>query len=242
MSELIVRDTEVKMEARRAVYDTKKKRAIIDALGSLTQAAAAKRLKTVTGWEKVTPQQLGRWKKSTDHKKKRSGPKPNLEFEEAVLDQLIFTTLEKIDGKERAKIEANVMYSNAILSRAARKVQESARFKDDSKVKPLKFTRPWIRGLLLRHALRRRRITASDKVHHPQPLPLPCPSPCSCHLHTHPTHTHLHSSSSGACGAGACGAGACGAGACGADACGAGACGAGAPFLMACLPGTSGAT
>ena len=114
---------------------------------------------------------------------KRSGPKPNLEFEEAVLDQLIFTTLEKIDGKERAKIEANVMYSNAILSRAARKVQESARFKDDSKVKPLKFTRPWIRGLLLRHALRRRRITASDKVHHPQPLPLPPPlAPCSCHL------------------------------------------------------------
>jgi len=41
---------------------------------------------------------------------------------------------------------------------------KDARFAADEKVQKLKFSPRWIYGLLKRHALRRRRITAAEKV------------------------------------------------------------------------------
>lgn len=89
----------------------------------------------------------------------------NLVYEQAVLDELIFTSLmENEDGKEKAVVQANVRFSHALIVRAAQKVQQHERFKDDLKVRQLKHRRTWIKGLLRRHALRRRRITAAEKV------------------------------------------------------------------------------
>ena len=36
----------------------------------------------------------------------------NSEFEQAVLDELIFTSLEKVDGEQKAIVEANVAFTH----------------------------------------------------------------------------------------------------------------------------------
>lgn len=40
-----------------------------------------------------------------------------------MLDELILTSLETVDGKDKAVIEANVMFSHTLTVRAAQKVQ-----------------------------------------------------------------------------------------------------------------------
>ena len=80
-----------------------------------------------------------------------------------MLDEVIYTSLQAVNGREKAVVEANVAYSYALLKRAARKIKASPAFQNNLKVQGLKFSDRWVGGLLKRHALRRRRITATEK-------------------------------------------------------------------------------
>ena len=189
---LATRMNEAQLPNMRTMWKDHEKVAILARVAGRNNSAAADFLKTQPGFERMTSQLIGRWRKeaatakeramaadaaagaaggsgSTTGKRKRKrkhagGRKPNLEFEQAVLDQLIFTSLEKVDGKDSAVIEANVTFSYALIIHAGQKVQKEERFKSNPKVQSCKFSRKWIGGMLRRHALRRRRITASDKV------------------------------------------------------------------------------
>lgn len=186
---LSVRKQEVVLSSkRRKDYD---KMAILKQVAHVPKHAhAAAFLNTISGYEKINGQMIGAWRKeaaasskleeaaagaasegasgSSSRKRKRKpkhggGRKVNAAFEEAVRDELIFTSLEKVDDKVKAVVEANVAFSHALIIRAAQKVQQTERFQDDRKVQALKFRRTWIAGWLRRQVLRRRRITASEK-------------------------------------------------------------------------------
>lgn len=142
---------------KRMTYFNAQKRQVVAAIPeNISLHQAAKRLKTLPGYEKITPQQLSRW--STSKPKQNTRPKTSSSFEKAVLDELL------VNGREEAVLVANVTHSYHIIVRAARKIQERAEYREDLRVKHLKFTKPWVKGWLRRQALRRRRVTASKKV------------------------------------------------------------------------------
>ena len=62
------------------------------------------------------------------------------------------------------RIHANITYSYAILRAPAKAAAQSVRWKDEEKIKNLKFTDKWVRGFLTRASMTRRKITTEDKV------------------------------------------------------------------------------
>ena len=182
--EIKPRRHEVNLSAKRAVYTLAQKSGIVAQTKGLPAPEAVKRVREIPGFDKVDAKQIRRWRKEEDawqaleaeqaaapsgfkrkrrEKKHAGGRKVNTAFKQAVVDELIFTSLEKVDGAEKAVVEANVMYSHALIVSAAESVKQMEQFKDDAKVRSLEFSRPWIRGLLRRAVLRRRRITATEK-------------------------------------------------------------------------------
>ena len=63
-----------------------------------------------------------------------------------------------------AKIIFNVAYSYDVIIETAKEVQSKASWQLNEQVKKLHFSSRWVRGLLDRAALRRRKITREDKV------------------------------------------------------------------------------
>eukprot|EP00966_Prymnesium_polylepis_P068996 1602856-Prymnesium_polylepis.1 len=146
------------------MYTPAQKRKVVEQTAGMQPAAAIKYLKTVAGYEKVNKKMLKCWRRNDGKAKRKSGVKPYVEFEKAVLDDLIYSEVELIDGKETAVVKANVVYSHAMIETAAKKIQATDEFKFDPKVAAMKFSRPWIRGWLRRNALRKHRVTATEKV------------------------------------------------------------------------------
>ena len=108
------------------------------------------------------PQQLSRW--SHPSVKRKMGRPANEMFEQRVLDEMLFTSLKKVDNEEKAAVVANICYSHDTIIHAAKKVQREVEFQGDLRVKKLKFRRTWVRGCLRRNAMRPRRITAQSKT------------------------------------------------------------------------------
>jgi hypothetical protein len=147
---------------RRSTYDKKTKASILNLIGEATGASAVKRLKYTPGFEKVTPTMVRKWR--TPGPCKRRGKKVNLEFEAQIIGQMIYTEFENVNGVELALVKANVAHSYAVIQRAGEMVEALPQFKEDDKVQKLKFSRCWVRGFLRRAALRRRRVTATEKI------------------------------------------------------------------------------
>lgn len=81
-------------------------------------------LRKVTG-SMMQMQMVERW--SVSGAKRKLGRKSNQEFRREVLDQLVFTTLERVDGEDRAVVVANVCYSHAMMIQAATTVKQQPR-------------------------------------------------------------------------------------------------------------------
>mmetsp|Transcript_35337 Transcript_35337/g.113596 ORF Transcript_35337/g.113596 Transcript_35337/m.113596 type:complete len:192 (-) Transcript_35337:189-764(-) len=105
---------------------------------------------------------LQRWQRSGP--KRKTGPKVCAAFEQEVLDKLVYRAVEDVANPESATIVANVTYSYAAIKLAASQVADEPKWKENPLVNKLKFSKPWTRGWLKRVALRRRRVTASQKV------------------------------------------------------------------------------
>ena len=65
---------------------------------------------------------------------RRRGRKVNKEFEEAVLGQLIFTSLQEVEEEEKAVVVANVIYSQDVVQTAAAMVKKLPQFIQDERV------------------------------------------------------------------------------------------------------------
>lgn len=81
-----------------------------------------------------------------------------------MLDELVFTSLEKVDNEAKAMIVANVCFSLHFIVMAAKKVQARLERKDDKLVNQLKFRRKWIQCWLRQQAMLPRRGTAQAQA------------------------------------------------------------------------------
>ena len=135
---------------RRMTYNPKAKVMAVEALEKLktehpkaTKKELQGKVRSAVGDKKLRVQNVERWGVAKVIKKR--GRKVNEAFEQAVLDQLVFTTLEKVDNVEKAVVIANVCYSHDIIRRAVEMTLQQPSFKDDAKLQKMKYTRPWIK-------------------------------------------------------------------------------------------------
>ena len=162
------RDPYFNLKATRVRYSQSTKRKVIALVQhascsqGITTEMAVKQLKRVSGYEKVASTSLRKWQKAEPSNKR--GRKVCSEFEAQIISQSIFTSFSKVDAIEVAVIEANVAHSYAVIKQAAEVVQKFPAYLSNQVVQNLKFSSPWVKGFLGRAALRRRRVTASEKV------------------------------------------------------------------------------
>ena len=151
------------LKPRRSQYSSNSRARVVGlAEGAESPAAIVKRLKKVSGYEKVTPTMVKRWRTAGPNKKR--GKKVNAALEQQILGQMIYTEFEEVNGVEVALVKANISHSYAVIQAAAKIAQALPQFAADDKIKNLMFSRPWVKGFLKRAALRRRRVTASEKI------------------------------------------------------------------------------
>ena len=134
----------------------------------------------------TTMHRLNRWIRISIANKQegKKGRKVAIEFEKDLWGELILVVYDKDDdepkedkqdepkkkktkGKEsvgeKGKIVANVVYTYAIVVRAAEELQKSEKYKDDKLVQRFKFSNRWVRNFLHRNKFVRRRITREEK-------------------------------------------------------------------------------
>ena len=88
-----VREAEVKVADKRVTYTRQQKRAVLEQVVGMIPKDAAQKMKKIKGYEKVTGKQIKRWRDAAEKEqasgkraKHGGGPKPNLAFEQAVID------------------------------------------------------------------------------------------------------------------------------------------------------------
>jgi hypothetical protein len=152
------------IKKKRRSYSGKEKAAAVEAVASLvgSMSSKAKALARTDGYDKVRGDQLRKWETPTVAMKR--GPKVNLKFEQAVLDQLVYTQVAELDDASKVGVVANVAYSYAVVEQAAKAAQRLPEFADDGKLQKLKFTPPWIKSFLDRSSMHRRVVSTTDKV------------------------------------------------------------------------------
>eukprot|EP00310_Coccolithus_braarudii_P012202 CAMPEP_0183346326 /NCGR_PEP_ID=MMETSP0164_2-20130417/11483_1 /TAXON_ID=221442 /ORGANISM="Coccolithus pelagicus ssp braarudi, Strain PLY182g" /LENGTH=133 /DNA_ID=CAMNT_0025517585 /DNA_START=315 /DNA_END=713 /DNA_ORIENTATION=+ len=130
------------IKQRRLSYTAKSKVHMVSALEALkkenpkdSKVELQKKLRGATG-SKVQVQMVEKWGTATAARKR--GRRVNEAFERAVLDQLIFTSLEIVNDVQHAVVVANVCYSHALILTAVDMVKKSDTFVNDEKVQALK--------------------------------------------------------------------------------------------------------
>lgn len=150
------------LKAKRRSFDFSDKRAIIELAESSSVKEAVKLAHQTPGFEKVTAQQVKRWMEAKPAKK--MGRPVNDEFEQGVLDNLVFTEIVKKDSADEIAVVANVAYSYASIRQAAIMGASEEKFENEETVRKMKFSNNWIGSWLQRVAFRRRRITTAEKT------------------------------------------------------------------------------
>ncbi len=170
---------EAQLPAKRRAYSSEVKKRIFALLERKNgnKAATVRMLKGKRGYETVSERVLRRWVK--EHKagtatKKKTGRAVNTTFEAAVLSNLVYTVLEKapdtLDAAKHAHIVANVAHSYLVIKQAAQMARQLPQFAENETVQNLKFSNKWVVAFLQRCALRRRRVTATEKELPPVPV------------------------------------------------------------------------
>jgi hypothetical protein len=122
-------------------------------------------LRARSGWAQMSRRVLRGWvvkaQTSTAAPPRAAGGRPvNVAFEDEVMQRLMFTTLK--DGL--AEVQASAAYTYDNIRMAAVSTAKEDAWKDDAKVKKLKFTNKWVKSFLDRRRLVRRKVTAQQKV------------------------------------------------------------------------------
>ena len=173
------------LKAKRQKYDVAAKIKLLDAANTHGPTYAISLAHNMTGYDHVCRRVLRRWRHELMNVKKKTGRRGTRDdFNYAVLEQLIFASVDKNDEQEPSKlrVEANVAFSTAIVQHAAKLVQATAAFQEDKKVQALKFTKPWVKTWSRNMRLIRRRVTTTIKK---------LPPPEAVREHMHNLHEHL---------------------------------------------------
>lgn len=159
--------------SKRRKYSQSEKSAIMHIAETSSSSVASKIVKRTPGFQSLSARQINRW--AVPKVQKKMGRPSNDEFRAAVLDNLIFSSVVNAHTVEKLVIEANVVYSWAVVTQAARLVQTSPAFVNDHKVQALKFSKPWVATFLHKSGLNRRRVTNVEKI-------LPPPEQVQAHM------------------------------------------------------------
>ena len=127
------------VKAKRVNYPDKQKRNILEIVADIeddaradctkNRVATVARINLIRGYEHVTDTMIRRWSTSTVLNKR--GRKINWSFEEQVVAQLVFTSIEMVDSVEQAVVVANVAYSHSVIRQAAEVAQGMPAFAED---------------------------------------------------------------------------------------------------------------
>lgn len=147
--------------SKRRTYTLKERSVIMQAADKTSASTTAKAVKRKPGFDKVRKQTIDRW--NTPKVPKRMGRPTNDHFRVAVLDELIYSSVEKVNDVEKLVVQANVAYSWALIVQAAELVKKRPEFLNDPMVKKLQFTKPWVSTFRQKSGLSRRRVTNVEK-------------------------------------------------------------------------------
>jgi hypothetical protein len=114
------------------------------------------------GFEQISVYQLKQWLIKRHKQKKRRGKKVVTAFEEDVWSRLVYATLSTQNGVSVATVQTSIVYSYAIVVRAAEDARNTG-YLDDPRIMALKFSDKWVRCFLKLEDMRRRKITHEQK-------------------------------------------------------------------------------
>jgi hypothetical protein len=84
-------------------------------------------------------------------------------FEDCLLNKFLYKVLRKIDNVEMSVVKANAFHSYHVVAEAAWALKREEQWRDDPIVKPLTFSKHWVKRFFERAGFRRRRVTATFK-------------------------------------------------------------------------------
>ena len=168
VSELVLKRVAVTLPmltCKRRKIDNAKKLEIIDLAAEKGVSHAINVARNTVGYERLTRSQLQRWRRNI-LKPKRKGGRPTCsdDFSRAVLNNLMYGSIDKAEGEDRLRLEANVAYGYDIVKHAAREAQKLPAFAQDKRVQKYKFSSSWVRTWVKNMKLRRRRVTTTTKI------------------------------------------------------------------------------
>lgn len=151
---------------KRRKFDRSAKQRIVDSASELGLREAVRRARNTPGFERICPQTIRRWRVQLCGPKNKPGRKRASigSFDSAVLDRLIYASVEDADTPQRVAVEANVAYSYENIRMAAMNAQKHEEFQSNAAIQSLKFSNKWIQKWLKHVSFSRRRVTTSDKV------------------------------------------------------------------------------
>ena len=94
------------------------------------------------------------------------GRKVNKEFDIHLLSQLIYVSAAQAEGQPGTAtmhVNANSMFSYAVIRAQAKGLQQEARWAQDEDVQKRKFGNAWITRFLTRNCFKRMRVTTAHK-------------------------------------------------------------------------------
>jgi hypothetical protein len=150
------------LKPKRRKYSHNDKQSIINAATETNVPHVLASLKRKPGYEQVSRGQITRWQRQGPARKRgRKGVSDD--FIQAVLAELIYARIERVHERKELIVIANIAYTNSIIREAALRIQRSAAFSMDAKVKVLSFSDPWIVQFKKKAQLVRRRATTTEK-------------------------------------------------------------------------------
>ena len=168
VSELVVKRVAVTLpmlKCKRRKIDDAKKLEILSLAAEKGVRHAVNLARNTAGYERLRRSQLQKWQHSICRPRRKFGrPVCSDGFSRAVLNNLMYGSIENAEGEDRLRLEANIAYGYDIVKHAARQAQKLPAFAQDSRVQKYKFSSSWVRTWVKNMKLRRRRVTTTTKV------------------------------------------------------------------------------
>ena len=153
------------LKAKRRRYDNAAKVQILEVAETKGVAHALAIARNTPGYQRLTRKALCRWRRTIFKPKKRVGRKPCPDaFSRAILENLMYGTIEHAHGETRYRVLANVAYGFEMVRVAAYEARKQPQFLSDERIQKHKFSNNFVRTWAKNLKMSRRRVTSTTKV------------------------------------------------------------------------------
>lgn len=152
----------IHLTPKRNVYTPSQRKACLDILASHNgnKSAAAKDIRKISGFEKVSQKNLRNWSKKSNSSDSLGG-KVNHMFEKAVKDALIVTQTSTLEEENFIK-NVSIAFTYEMIRTCAKLVQSRPEWKSATNVPNLKFSDHWVHNFIQRIGFSRKKITSNN--------------------------------------------------------------------------------